>query len=182
MNLYIFQHALLDGKRTKPGVFAVEHMPSGKRLIVSTGNLSKRLYDHRRYLARGESHSPELLEDLRRDGADSFRLVVLQSVPERDWLPWVKRRFVSAAREGRGCYNAPDPPTRPTLSRGEPVKGKGGRPASRTESSPSLQEAMRRLAELSDSLTPGAGDSLAWLLRQFDEQAAAEDQLGGRGT
>src|SRR4051794_35050022 len=108
--------ASLDGRRTGCGIYAVEHVVSGKRLVCATKNLSKRLHDHRRYLAGGSHHNPDLQADLERDGASAFRLVLLEVLERPSDLPALKRIHVEDARRRRGgTYNLGEPATRALL-------------------------------------------------------------------
>src|SRR5690348_15849581 len=72
--------ARLDGRRTSAAVIAVEHIATGKRLVIGYRNLSKRLYDQRMYLARYELHNSSLQVDLLRDGPNAFRIILLALV------------------------------------------------------------------------------------------------------
>lgn len=123
-SIEIMEQARLEGRRTKPAVFAVEHIPSSKRYVVGCRNLSKRLSDQRRYLAQGDHHNPELRRDLKRDGAESFRFVILSLVPHECLLRLFKRRHVAAARASRGgCYNAPNQQSKDKLHWDTPAIG-----------------------------------------------------------
>jgi hypothetical protein len=97
---------LLAGRRTQPGVFAVEHKSSGKRLIVATMNLSKRLHDQWRYLRHGRHHNPTLEADLQRDGVAAFQTVLLAFVEDVKLLQPLKHLHVEeAVNAAGGCYN-----------------------------------------------------------------------------
>lgn len=172
----ITREETLDGRRTKAAVFAVEHI-TGKRLIVGCSNLSKRVCDQRRYLAAGRHHNPALLEDLRRDGADSFRLVLLDLVPDDSPVRPYKRRWVRSARSGSGCYNA-DPPLRQHelfWNVTDPESGTDGQ-------MPTLRLASDTLCRLLQSLPDADRDAvLAKIMstRQEDERSSSDD-LDGR--
>lgn len=141
----LFEAATLDGRRTKPAVFALEHIPSGRRLTLSTRCLSKRLYDQRSYLARGDHHNPNVQADLLADGPEAFRLVLLDLVSNPKDLPFIKRLHVAQARKAGLCYNPPDPAVRNLLlvstdrATGEFVRGRDDE---------SLAAALQRLAHL----------------------------------
>jgi hypothetical protein len=114
LNDIIFQGSL-DGHRTGLAIFAVEHVLSGKRLIVSTACLSKRLYDQRRYLQRREHHNPALRADLLRDGPDAFRFVLLDIVRDKGELQYMRRLHVEDSRRRGKTYHLDEPTERKLL-------------------------------------------------------------------
>lgn len=106
---------MMSGRWTRPAVYAVEHIASGRCLICSTNCLSKRLYDQRRYLALGRHYNRALQEDLLRDGPSAFKFVVIEMVTAPSDLRQRRQRHLDAIRQLRAVYNAPDPPHRSTV-------------------------------------------------------------------
>jgi hypothetical protein len=104
--------ARLDGRRCSPGLFAVEHVPTGRRLICATGNLSKRLCDQARYLLRGRHYNPGIQADLLRDGHGSFRFVLLQLVRTPSDLKLLKRMYIQCSRAEGKSYHSDEPVSR----------------------------------------------------------------------
>ena len=116
MEQQIIEAAALDGRRTGPAVFAVEHT-SGKRLILSSRCLSKRISDQRRYLDEHDHHNPGVQADLAVDGPAAFRLVVLELLDDPSMLAPMKRLHIEHARRSPyGCYNSNPPPAQRQLS------------------------------------------------------------------
>ena len=107
--------AILDGRRCQPAVFAVEHTASGKRLIVSTQNLSKRLWDQRRYLARRRHHNRALQADLERDGPGAFRFVILDLVRDPSQLRFLRAYHVAESRRHSRTYHSEEHANRKAL-------------------------------------------------------------------
>ena len=105
----ILQQAVLDGRRTKPGIFAVENKTSGKRLIVAAKNVSKRLHDQACYLKQRRHHCPLLDAELQSLGPEGFRFVLLELLDDPDQLRCLKRLHVEDARRNHGAYNAVPP-------------------------------------------------------------------------
>ena len=107
---------ILEGRRTRAAIFAVEHAANGKRLIVATKRLSKRLHDQRKYLDGGQHHNAALQADLELDGPDAFRFVLLELVDDpRDLRP-LKRMHVEETRRLGLSYHAPEPQCRKRLT------------------------------------------------------------------
>lgn len=115
-NLAHLTDIALEGRRTGPAVYAVEHVASGRRLICSTTCFSRRLWDQRTYLARQRHYNPALQADLERDGAAAFRILLIDLPDDRRQLHILRRLRIEEARRAGGCYNAPDPPNRQVLS------------------------------------------------------------------
>lgn len=97
----------LEGRRTKGAIYAVEHT-SGKRYIGSATNLSRRLWDTQAALEKRSHHNKNLNDALVAEGADNFKLVVLELVDDLKLLPVLKRLHIEHARSTCGAYN-PEP-------------------------------------------------------------------------
>jgi hypothetical protein len=160
--------ATLDGKRTGCAVYALEHIASGRRLVCKTTNLSKRLWDHRKYLARGRHHNAAVQVDLKRDGARAFRFVLLELVEEPKQLALLKRVYVEDARRRGLTYNPPEPTSRRSLSH----EKQGSRTANvEATEKDGLEEALARLRQLSSLSSAHPAAAAAWL--KLSEQPTA---------
>jgi hypothetical protein len=106
---------VLEGRRTKAAIYAVENVTTGRRLIAATSNLSKRLYDQQHALELGVHFNPALNADLLVLGQQAFRLVVLELVDDVRALARTKRLHVEHARQTSGAYNAETPIRRKLL-------------------------------------------------------------------
>lgn len=158
----IISLASLDGRRTSGAIYALEHVLTGKRLICSTKNLSKRLYDQRNYLKKRQHHNPEVRADLERDGPSAFRFLLLELVERPSDLSVLKRIYVEDARRSGGCYNLGDPPTRALLLDTRPAEQLTlGQMA--LDPLGDLEAATERLRKLASQTNPAA--LAAWIKR-----------------
>lgn len=142
--------AVLDGKRMHGGVYAIEHIPSGRRLIARTACLAKRIHDQWRYLSRHQHYNPALQADVEADGADAFRFVLLAVCNDPHQIKLLKRWHVQDSRaKGITLYNAQDGvPTRLLLPQDwcapqPPVEQTGG-----DQGSLHIAQALQRLDQL----------------------------------
>jgi hypothetical protein len=107
----------LEGRRTRPAIYCIENVDSGRRLIASTMNLSKRLYDQRRALDRHEHFNAALNADLAAHPPQNFRLVLLEIVEDPRLLAPLKRLHTEVARQSAGgAYNIEPNPARKKLA------------------------------------------------------------------
>jgi hypothetical protein len=107
----------LEGRRTRPAIYCIENVESGRRLIASTMNLSKRLYDQQRALDKREHFNTALNADLESHGPQTFRLVVLELVEDPRMLAPLKRLHTEVARQkAGGAYNIEPNPDRRKLA------------------------------------------------------------------
>jgi hypothetical protein len=120
INTELLRDVLLAGRRTRPAVFAVEHVESGRRLVIGTKNLCKRIYDQRKMLEARRHYSPRLQADLLECGADGFRFVLLDVLDDPRLLPAAKRLYVEESR-GRGCSYHPERKRRINVTLPNPV-------------------------------------------------------------
>jgi len=60
------------------GVYAIEHLPSGRLYVGRSANLKQRLQEHRREMKLGRPGTTPLLSDLCRDGYEAFAFHILQ--------------------------------------------------------------------------------------------------------
>jgi group I intron endonuclease len=66
------------------GIYAIEHLESGRQYIGSSVNTRKRWYQHRLQLGRGDHHSPHLQNAWNKYGAAAFELKILQECPREE--------------------------------------------------------------------------------------------------
>lgn len=64
----------------KPSVYAIEHIPTGRKYVGSAANTSKRWSRHRAELAEGKHRNKHLQATWNRDGAAAFRWYVVAYV------------------------------------------------------------------------------------------------------
>src|SRR5436853_426089 len=75
-----------------PVIYAITHLPSGRRYVGITGNLSKRRSEHVAKLGAGRHHIPHMQADFNSDGVGAFIIEVLDNELsfERE-LYWIRR-------------------------------------------------------------------------------------------
>jgi hypothetical protein len=97
---------LLHGHRLSGicGVLAVEHI-SGARLICSSRDLCKRLWDEREALRRGQHYNANLQRLLQTDGNLAFRIVLLGTLPSARYMGDLKQYHIDRARSADGALN-----------------------------------------------------------------------------
>lgn len=64
----------------RPGVYTITHLPTGRRYVGSTKNLSKRWSAHRRKLRDGTHGNPLLQTAWTSDGPEAFRFAIVAFV------------------------------------------------------------------------------------------------------
>jgi len=142
----------------QPAIYAVEHVSSGKRLVCSTRCLSKRLWDQRHRLERREHPNQDLDADLKADGSEAFRILVLELVIDHRALPLRKRFYLERAQTAAGAYNAPEPPARKTVIVASDALRRNG-----------AQEVLNRLDQLQRILADSPTEQIARVNALIDE-------------
>ncbi|MEI8194357.1 MAG: hypothetical protein WCI73_00455 [Phycisphaerae bacterium] len=145
----IINDLMLEGRRTRPAIFTLEHLPSGRRLIIGTGNLSKRMCDQARYLARRHHHNPALQADLLRDGPEAFQMVLLELPDDPHELRRLRRLWVEETRRLGLTYHAAEPESRrrlimPTIEYATPASAADATAPDRG-TTPTLADSLQRL-------------------------------------
>ena len=89
-----------------PGVFAIEHLDTGRRLYVGTTNVGRRYRDHAAWLRRGVHPNPDLQQQWTAQ-PDQFRFLLVQRVAVEGMVDFVKQTLIDLDRRDRppGPYN-----------------------------------------------------------------------------
>lgn len=153
INNHLLTEIALAGRRTKPAIFAVEHVESGRRLVICTRNLCKRIYDQRKMLEARRHHSPLLQVDLVECGPEGFRFVLLDVVDDPRLLRATKRLHVEEARR-RGCSYHAESKRHINVTLPNPVnQNPAGKPPSPPSTWNTLADLVERFSSRTDSPT-----------------------------
>lgn len=76
------------------GIYALECTPTGEKYVGSAINIARRWERHRYELKKQRHHSWKLQRAWNKHGAESFRFIVLEEVPERASLISVEQQYI----------------------------------------------------------------------------------------
>lgn len=144
------------------GIYAIDCIPTGERYVGSAVNVARRWERHRWELNKRRHHSWKLQRAWSRYGAESFRFLVLEAVPENAALLVAEQRYLDESIQAGNSLNVlltagsplgtvQTPETKAKRSRtleghyvSEETKRKIGMKARGRKASESTRERMRR--------------------------------------
>lgn len=93
-------------KTTKPGIYAITHIASGKVYVGSSANIQKRWSQHRGDLRKGRHKNPHLQAAWSLYGETAFEFTVLEEVWELTALPVAEQAHIDrTGAMGPSGYN-----------------------------------------------------------------------------
>jgi DNA-binding Xre family transcriptional regulator len=95
------------------GIYAITHIPSGRKYIGQSRRMAGRWDDHRKALAKGRHWSPDMQEVFDADGMESFSFTVLEVVADASLLrereqAHMQRRYAETGSYGFNESESPE--------------------------------------------------------------------------